>query len=34
MKLIADVMILLGVPVDESAYGPVKDGEDTGKEQV
>lgn len=27
VKLIADAMILLGIPVDERAYGPLRDGE-------
>ncbi|MEZ5652374.1 MAG: TRAP transporter small permease subunit [Burkholderiaceae bacterium] len=31
IKLIADVMIVMGVEVDESAYGPITDGEPAGE---
>lgn len=31
IKLIADVMIVLGIPVDESAYGPVMDDDPEGE---
>jgi TRAP-type mannitol/chloroaromatic compound transport system permease small subunit len=34
IKLAADIMIVAGIPVDESAYGPLRDGETAGKEQV
>ena len=32
IKLIADVMIVMGLEVDEDAFGPVKDGDAIGKE--
>lgn len=34
VKLIADVMIVLGIEVDESAYGPLRDDESGQKETV
>ena len=34
VKLIADVMIVMGIPVDESAFGPLRDGADDGKDSV
>ena len=34
IKLIADVMIVMGIEVDENAYGPLRDGEDDQKESV
>jgi hypothetical protein len=27
VKLIADIRILLGLPVDEEVFGPIKDGD-------
>ena len=32
VKLIADIMIVMGIEVDETAYGPVTDGDAIGKE--
>ena len=34
VKLIADIMILLDMEVDESAFGPLRDDETDGKESV
>jgi len=34
VKLIADIMILMGIEVDESAYGPVIDDDVDEKESV
>tara|TARA_R110002167_G_scaffold45708_3_gene137263 strand:- start:646 stop:1212 length:567 start_codon:yes stop_codon:yes gene_type:complete len=34
IKLIADIMIVMGMEVDEDAYGPLRDGEDGEKESV
>jgi TRAP-type mannitol/chloroaromatic compound transport system permease small subunit len=34
VKLIADIMILLGIEVDESAFGPLRDGDDDESETV
>lgn len=34
VKLIADIMIVMGLEVDESAYGPLRDGETDEKESV
>ncbi len=34
VKFIADVMILMGIEVDESAYGPLRDGGDDKRETV
>jgi TRAP-type mannitol/chloroaromatic compound transport system permease small subunit len=34
VKLIADIMILAGIEVDESAYGPLRDGEADEVEEV
>jgi TRAP-type mannitol/chloroaromatic compound transport system permease small subunit len=32
IKLIADIMIVMGLEVDETAYGPITDGDAIGKE--
>lgn len=34
VKLIADIMIVIGLEVDETAYGPLRDGETDEKESV
>jgi TRAP-type mannitol/chloroaromatic compound transport system permease small subunit len=34
IKLIADIMIVMGMEVDESAFGPVRDGDDDEKVSV
>ena len=34
IKLIADIMIVMGMEVDETAYGPLRDGETGEKEAV
>ena len=32
IKLIADIMVVIGIEVDEEAFGPVTDGDAIGKE--
>ncbi|MEO0682290.1 MAG: TRAP transporter small permease subunit [Pseudomonadota bacterium] len=34
IKLIADVFILLGIEVDESAFGPIKEADETGPQEA
>lgn len=34
VKLIADIMIVMGLEVDESAYGPLRDGETDEKDTI
>lgn len=34
IKLVADIMIVMGIEVDETAYGPLREADDKGKDTV